>query len=145
MELIWVLFAFFLGVAMPLQTGVNMSITRDWTHHTLLSALLSSLITSASLALAVLAVRPPWPQMKLMPLWQYSGGLLGATVLAGIIVAGPRLGAAALMALLLAGQLSAAVVFDHFGVLGFSMKAATLPRILGILLIGIGAFLVRRF
>jgi len=145
MEFIWILFAFFLGVAMPLQTGVNMSLTQGWTQNTLLTAMISSLTTSASLALAILVMRPPWPPMKLMPIWQYSGGLLGATVLAGIIVAGPRLGAAALMALLLAGQLSAAVIFDHFGVVGFSIKAVTLPRVLGIALIGAGAFLVRRY
>ena len=145
MEFIWVLFAFMLGVAMPLQTGVNMSLTQGWTHHTLLTAMFSSLVTSASLAVALFVMRPPFPQMKLMPIWQYTGGLLGATLLLGAIVVGPRLGAAALIALILAGQLSAAVVFDHFGILGFSAKAVTLPRVCGIMLIGIGVFLVRRF
>ena len=145
MEYFWVLFAFLLGAAMPLQTGVNMSLTQDWTHHTLLTAMFSSLVTSASLAIALLIMRPSLPQMKFMPIWQYTGGLLGATMLLGAILVGPRLGAAALVALLLAGQLFAAVVFDHFGILGFSARAVTLPRVLGIVLIGIGAFLVRRF
>ena len=145
MEVIWILFAFMLGVVMPLQTGINMSLTQGWTHHTLLTAMFSSLITSASLAITILILRPPLPHMKLMPIWQYTGGLLGATMLLGAIVVGPRLGAAALIALVLAGQLSAAVIFDHFGVLGFSAKAVTLPRVLGIVLIGVGAFLVRRF
>jgi transporter family-2 protein len=145
MELIWVLFAFLLGVAIPLQTGVNMSLTQGWTHHTLLTAMFSSLVTSASLALAIFILRPPWPPMKLVPIWQYGGGLFGAAALLGFIMAGPRLGAAALIALVLAGQLSAAVIFDHFGVLGFSIKAVTMPRVLGLALIGIGAFLVRRF
>ena len=141
----WVLFALFLGVAMPLQAGVNMSLTQGWTHHALLTAMFSSLVTSASLAVALLIMRPPLPQMQLMPIWQYTGGLLGATMLLGAIMAGPRLGAATLVALVLAGQLSAAVLFDHFGVLGFSAKAVTLPRVLGIALIGAGVFLVRRF
>ena len=145
MEFVWILFAFLLGVAMPVQTGVNMSLTQGWTHHTLLTAMFSSLVTSAGLAIALLLMRPSLPQMKLMPIWQYTGGLLGATILLGAIVVGPRLGAAALIALVLAGQLSAAVFFDHFGVLGFSAKAVTLPRVFGIALIGIGAFLVRRF
>ena len=145
MEFLWIVFAFFLGVAMPLQTGVNMSLTQGWTHHTLFTAMFSSLITSTSLAVSLLILRPSLPPMQCMPLWQYTGGLLGATMLLGAIVVGPRLGAAALVALVLAGQLSAAVVFDHFGVLGFSAKAVTLPRILGIALIGLGAFLVRRF
>jgi transporter family-2 protein len=145
MEFLWIVFAFLLGVAMPLQTGVNMSLTQGWTHHTLLTAMCSSLVTSASLAVALLLTRPPLPHMKLMPLWQYTGGLLGASLLLGAIVVGPRLGAATLIALLLAGQLSAAVLFDHFGVLGFSAKAISLPRVLGIALIGLGVFLVRRF
>ena len=145
MEFIWILFAFLLGVGMPLQTGVNMSLTQGWTHHALLTAMFSSLVTSLSLAIVILVMRPPLPQMQLMPTWQYTGGLLGATMLFGSIVVGPRLGAAALVALVLAGQLSAAVVFDHFGVLGFSAKAVSPPRILGIVLICAGAFLVRRF
>jgi transporter family-2 protein len=145
MDFFWVLFAFLLGVAMPLQTGVNMSLTQGWTHHTVLTAMFSSLTTSVILATALLIIRPSLPPMKLMPLWQYTGGLLGATMLLGAIVVGPRLGAAALIALILAGQLSAAVAFDHFGILGFSAKAVTLPRMLGIVFIGIGAFLVRRF
>ena len=145
MEAIWILFALLLGVAMPLQTGVNMSLTQSWTQHPLISALLSSLLTSVSLAIALFVIRPPLPNMLIMPIWQYTGGLLGATLLLGAIVTGPRLGAATLVALVLAGQLSAAVLFDHFGVLGFSAKAITLPRVLGIALIGLGAFLVRRF
>ena len=145
MEFIWILFALLLGVFMPLQTGVNMSLTQGWTHHTLLTAMFSSLVTSTSLAIALIILHPPLPQMKLMPIWQYAGGLLGATMLLGAIVVGPRLGAATLIALVLAGQLSAAVIFDHFGLLGFSVKAVTLPRVLGIVFIGVGAFLVRRF
>jgi len=145
MEFVWILFAFLLGVAMPLQTGINMSLTQGWTHNTLLTVMFSSLVTSASLAIALFLMRPPLPQMKLMPIWQYTGGLLGATLLLGTVVVGPRLGAAALIALVIAGQLSAAIVFDHFGVLGFSVKAVTLPRVLGIVFIGVGVFLVRRF
>ena len=145
MEFIWIFFAFMLGVAMPLQTGVNMSLTQSWTHYTLLTAMVSSIVTSTSLAVALLIMRPPLPQMQMMPIWQYTGGLLGATMLFGSILVGPRLGAATLVALVLAGQLSAAVIFDHFGILGFSAKAITLPRILGIVFIGTGVFMVRRF
>ena len=145
MEFIWIAFAFLLGVAMPLQTGVNMSLTQGWTHHTLLTAMFSSLVTSTSLAIALFVTRLSLPQMKLMPIWQYTGGLLGASMLLGSIIVGPRLGAAALIALVLAGQLCAAVIFDHFGILGFSAKAVTLTRLFGIVLIGVGAFLVRRF
>ena len=145
MEFIWILLALIFGVAIPLQIGVNISLTQGWTHNTLLTAMFSSLVTSAGLAIAILIIRPSWPPMKLMPIWQYTGGLLGATVLFGVIVVGPRLGAATLVALMLAGQLTAAVIFDHFGILGFSAKAVTLPRVLGIMLIGVGAFMVRRF
>ena len=145
MEFIWILLALMFGVAIPLQIGVNMSLTQGWTHNTLLTAMFSSLVTSAGLATALLIMRPSWPSMKLLPIWQYTGGLLGAIVLSGVIVVGPRLGAATLVALMLAGQLTAAVIFDHFGILGFSAKTVTLQRVLGIMLIGVGAFMVRRF
>jgi transporter family-2 protein len=60
-------------------------------------------------------------------------------------VTAPKLGAATLIALVVAGQALASVVVDHFGWVGFEAKPVTIGRIAGITLLGAGVVLVRYF
>jgi transporter family-2 protein len=55
------------------------------------------------------------------------------------------LGAAALIALVVAGQSLASIVIDHFGWVGFEPKHVSAGRLLGMGLVGAGVVLVRRF
>ena len=52
-----------------------------------------------------------------VPWWAWTGGVLGAAYITIAVVVAPRIGALALMALVIAGQLLAALVLDHFGLL----------------------------
>ncbi len=61
----------------------------------------------------------------------------------GSIVTAPKLGAATLVALILAGQAFASLLVDHFGWVGFEEHPVTLLRLLGILLLAGGVALVR--
>ena len=79
------------------------------------------------------------------PWWIWLGGALGAFYVAGSIVAAPRLGAAALIAVIVAGQSLASVVVDHFGWVGFEPKHVSAGRIGGMVLVLTGAALVRFF
>ena len=56
----------------------------------------------------------------------------------------PRLGAAALIAALVAGQMMASLIVDHFGWVGFAQHAVTPLRPAGAALIVVGVILVRR-
>jgi transporter family-2 protein len=55
----------------------------------------------------------------------------------------PRLGAAALMAFLVAGQLIAGMVIDRIGLLGVAVREISVGRIAGALLLVAGAVMVR--
>jgi transporter family-2 protein len=57
-------------------------------------------------------------------------------------MAGPRLGAAALLALIVLGQLVTALLVDHFGWLGFPQQPMTALRLLGALLLFGGMLLI---
>ena len=76
--------------------------------------------------------------------WHWSGGLLGAVYIVGTIVLAPRLGAATLIAGLVAGQMAASLIVDHFGWVGFAEHQITPLRLAGALLIVLGVVLVRR-
>jgi len=112
-------------------------------------ALAANLIFSAIIATAVLlvlrhslagfgeALRSPW--------WYWvGGGGMGVVVVLSITVVTPRIGAAATIGLLIAGQLAMGVVIDTYGLFGVEKVALSWPRILGVLLLATGALLALR-
>ncbi len=60
-------------------------------------------------------------------------------------MAGPHIGAIALVALVLAGQAGGAVLLEHFGLLGCPLKSISFSCILDLGLIGVDVYLARRF
>ena len=97
-------------------------------------------------ALAV-ALREPLPSagaMARIPWWAWSGGLFGAIFIGISILVAQRLGAAALIALLVTGQMVAAIALDHFGWLGLTQRPIDLPRLIGVCLLIAGVMLIRR-
>jgi transporter family-2 protein len=78
--------------------------------------------------------------------WYYLiGGLLGAAYVTTVLVTVRTLGAGGVTAATIAGQLTAAVVVDHLGILGVEKQVVTLPRIAGIALLAAGTFLVVKY
>jgi transporter family-2 protein len=78
------------------------------------------------------------------PWWMLTGGALGAAIVLSITIAGPRIGTTAVVALLIAGQLAAALVIDRYGWFGFDRVALDWPRVVGIVLLAVGAALTLR-
>lgn len=75
------------------------------------------------------------------PAWMWLGGLMGLTVVGTITFAQPRIGATAVIGILIAGQLVMGAVIDRFGLFGVHQIAISAPRAIGIVLLGIGAAL----
>jgi transporter family-2 protein len=75
--------------------------------------------------------------------WAWSGGLFGAVYIAISILLIPRVGTATFVALLVAGQMLSSLVFDQFGLFGVTQYPATLPRVLGAVLLIAGVILIR--
>jgi transporter family-2 protein len=78
------------------------------------------------------------------PSWYWVGGLLGALYIAAAVVLAPRLGATTMIASVVAGQMLASLVLDHFGWVGFAEHHATPSRLAGVILVVAGVLLVRR-
>jgi transporter family-2 protein len=79
------------------------------------------------------------------PAWLLVGGLIGAQFLLVSLLAAPRLGVATTVAVLIAGQLAAALVVDHYGWLGVPRQPLGPLRLLGAALLVAGVVLIRRF
>ena len=77
--------------------------------------------------------------------WYYLiGGLLGAAYVTSILVTVRTLGAGGVVAATVAGQLALSVVVDHFGLIGVTKQPITVTKVLGVVLLGLGTYLVVR-
>ncbi len=147
--MVWVylLLAFAAGAVLPFQAGSNAELA-DWVHSPVRAAFVSFIVGTILLLVAsafVFKPLPSWERLGHAPWWVWIGGALGVIYVVGSIVSAPKLGAASLIALVVAGQGVASVVVDHFGWVGFAPKHVTVGRILGIALVGAGVLLVRIF
>jgi transporter family-2 protein len=73
----------------------------------------------------------------------WTGGIFGAIYIAISIFLVPRLGAAVVIALIVAGQMIGSLAFDHFGLLGVPVHPASAIRLLGAVLLIAGVALIR--
>ena len=144
---LYLLFAFAGGVVLPFQAGINAQLG-GWLGSPVRAAFVSFLVGTLVLLVAAALVfkpLPSWGKLGDAPWWVWIGGALGAFYVAASIVTAPRLGAAQLIALVVAGQALASLVVDQFGWVGFEPKHISVGRVAGMLLVGAGVALVRIF
>ena len=107
------------------------------------SALGTAVITAAVL-LAVRHSVGAYGDAVRQPPWLWLGAVMGAIVVFTITFAGPRIGTAATIGLLIAGQLAMGALIDRFGLFGVDRIPLHWPRIAGIALLAAGAVLSLR-
>jgi transporter family-2 protein len=83
-------------------------------------------------------------QVRQLPWWALVGGLLGAVYVSVALVAVRTLGASGLTAVVITGQLAISVAIDRFGLLGIAKEHINASRIVGLVLLVVGAVLVVR-
>ena len=77
--------------------------------------------------------------------WYYLlGGVLGAAYVTTVLVTVRELGAGGVTAATIAGQLTISVVADHFGWLGVVRDPVNGAKVLGVLLLAAGTYLIVR-
>ncbi len=73
-----------------------------------------------------------------------TAGALGLLVVGATGYTAPRLGLAKSLTIMVAAQLSAALLIDHFGLFGASLRTLNLSRLGGLALMIVGVWLVLR-
>jgi bacterial/archaeal transporter family-2 protein len=134
------------GFGLTVQVGMNAQL-RKILQSANTAALVSFIVGTLALITLVLVLRTPIPDrgtLASVPVWAWFGGLLGAFYVASSTVVAVELGATTLLALALLGQLSTALVIDHFGWLGLPENPVTLSRLAGVALLAVGVWLVSR-
>jgi transporter family-2 protein len=140
---VWYAFGLLAGMAQAVQAAVNTQL-RAAVQSPLWAALISFVVGTLGLALLVLATRASFPAKWPARPWVWSGGLLGVLYVCAAILLLPRLGAGTMLALFVAGQMSMALLLDHFGLLGVPVHTTSPGRLVGAVLVVAGVFLLRR-
>ncbi len=80
--------------------------------------------------------------LKGVPLWLLTAGIMGGALVFGIAWAMPKLGAGTAFVLMIAGQVISGMIFSHFGLLGSPVQPVTLVKFIGVVLLTAGAAIV---
>ena len=132
------------GIAMAIQGTLNSSLSQKTS---LLSATLAVHIIGTLVALiAALAWRTPLLKYHWIsvPWYLYLGGILSVLIVGLVAVSIPKVGVCNATTAIIIGQVSMAVLIDHFGWLGMSRLPWTPWQLVGIALFAAGAKLLFR-
>ncbi len=146
MKYLFYILPLFSGVFMTIQASVNSQL-RTSINNPIGAAFLSFLGGTLSLAVALVVLRQPLPNLQTLTTieWhKYLGGLLGATFVTFAIFSAPKIGISSMSVIIVTGQLLTALCLDHFGFLGFKVNEISLTKILGLVLVVVGAYLVNQ-
>jgi transporter family-2 protein len=138
--------AFGAGVSVLVQQALNTNL-RTELNSPAWSGIASYLLGLLCMLALTALLRDPLPSTSTLarvPWWAWGGGMFGAIFIGLAIFLVPRLGAGAFIALVVAGQMLAALAFDHYGWLGIPERQIDLPRLIGVALLVGGVILIRR-
>jgi bacterial/archaeal transporter family-2 protein len=135
------------GMLLPVQVGINVEL-RTAVGHPILAAAIQFLVGALVLIGITIGMGIPLPPVEKLssaPWWVWFGGICGANYIVIAIFLGPRLGAATLTAVALAGQMLVSLILDHYGVIGYPVHPVSAWRIVGAGLLLAGVGLMQRF
>lgn len=133
------------GICIALQAAANSKL-RQATGEPLWATYYSILGTLIFSTLAMLILRPASPTMESVRAtnwWQWIGGPLGALIVMSGTFLVPHLGAAKFIACVVAGQLLASLLLDHFALMGLAESSLSLGKVGGALLIVVGVVCIK--
>jgi bacterial/archaeal transporter family-2 protein len=146
-RLLFVSMALGLGAILIIQAAINARLAKE-VGGSVMAAFISFAVGTVALFIFLLVTGQltiPAGTLSQSPWWIWIGGLLGTFFVAGIVVLLPRLGAALSFSLVVAGQMAAALLFDHFGLLGVAVREMSWGKLVGALLLVAGVVLIRKF
>ena len=132
---------------MPVQAAINNRLSGE-VNSPVLAAFISFAVGVVALFVYILMTGIPLGNLssaKNAPMIAWTGGLCGAFFVTATVFVVPRLGVALTFSILILGQMLATLPIDHFGFLGTTFREINFPRIIGVILVLLGVFIIRRF
>jgi transporter family-2 protein len=146
----WLLsfFALIAGISNPLQSGSNSALLKA-TQAPIVAAFIVYAIGAACLLACIpflgFPLRQAYSRLSEVPWWAYIGGFCNVLFLLCSLLITKKLGSATFTTIVVVSAVITSVLLDHFGLLGFTVRPATWPRIAGAMLAAAGVLLIARF
>ena len=120
------------GALTSVESGSNAQLTKSlggpwW------PAVLFSILSLGLLVVAAVFMAGPFPmaQVRGVPWWAWTGGIVSALYIMSMLVAPGQLGAGLFTGLTVTAAVIASVALDHFGLVGFQQHTAGIGRLIG--------------
>lgn len=129
------------GMAIAAQSSINgtLSVRTD----VVTTAWLANVVAAIILWFLVIFFEPPQAQtMFSIPPWQLSGALFGTFSMVAIVIGVPRIGTAATIVAVIAGQIIMGLLVDHFGWFGNTQIGLDYKRMAAITLLAGALYLI---
>ncbi|HZM62657.1 MAG TPA: DMT family transporter [Vicinamibacterales bacterium] len=145
MNNLYLLFALLTGAGVAVQSVINARL-RVLLDGPFWAAAVQVIVALVFLLVLTLLTRQPAPVLSGIaraPLWIWTGGLFGAMFVLATIILTPKLGATLTLAMMIVGQLTGALVVDHYGLFSGTIVRLSTLRVLGVALLLLGVWLIR--
>jgi transporter family-2 protein len=145
-KLIWILVAFVCGAMLPIQAALNTRLGKV-IESPAYASMISFLVGLVGIIIYILVTQQSLSMagLKTVPVYLYTGGLLGAFFVTMIILVFPRIGPALTFGLVVGGQMILSVILDHYKILVAEAHPINGLRLLGIALIVGGVIIIRKY
>jgi transporter family-2 protein len=142
---VYALTMLFAGIGIPIMAALNAGLGTKLQSSALAAAILFCVAMVASLTYLLLVEGIPASfSAPSTPFYYYLGGLFVVFYVLSVTWIAPRFGIGNAVACVLLGQLISMATIDQFGLMGAPQTTLTLPRLMGLLFMAIGVFLVVR-
>lgn len=132
------------GAANPVQTAANSKLRTQLSSPFLASLINCSvgvlLLTIANCIFGSFSLDPD--SLAQIPLWEFSGGLMGVFILVIAILLMSRLGGLQTVLITMTGMILSGIILDHFALLGVPRHPFDLNRAIGLVCVILGLILV---
>jgi transporter family-2 protein len=137
--------ALLIGCGGPIQAGINSTLAKTL-GHPLLGAITNTMVATLAILIVILLFKVQLPTFKSIasaPWWAWCGGIIGAFSVFGALNYAPKMGAAAYVSVTVLGIVSASLILDHFGAIGFQKYPITFGKLFGASMVVCGMTIIQ--
>lgn len=143
---IYLALALITGALIPVQAATNAAFSKS-IGNPFITSLMVFIVGLLGMTVFVLFSRVPVPSIQQLggaPVYGYLGGIIVATYVLMITILVPRIGVGTAIAFIVTGQILFAVVIDHFGLFNAPLRTIDSTRLIGLVLMIGGIYLVMK-
>lgn len=141
-----ILIASLAGAGLAVQSGTNAVLGR-MLGHPMWASFWQFAAGTVLIIVIMIALRVPMPAFAATaavgPWWVWIGFFTGSFFVVAALSLAPVIGVGGFIAALVAGQMIASLVLDHYGLVGLAVRPMTLARVAGAVLMIAGVLLIQ--